>query len=70
MEKLRKSLTGFVVPLLSILLAFVIGAIIMAAMGSNPATALGALFQGAFGTAASVPSFWGPRLFLPPTIMS
>ena len=54
MEKLRKSLTGFVVPLLSILLAFVIGAIIMAAMGSNPATALGALFQGAFGTAASV----------------
>lgn len=54
MEKFRKSLTSFLVPLLSILLAFLIGAIIMAAMGSNPATAMAALFKGAFGTAASI----------------
>ena len=54
MEKFRKSLTSFLVPLLSILLAFLIGAIIMAAMGSNPVTAMAALFKGAFGTAASI----------------
>nr|WP_326185005.1 ABC transporter permease [uncultured Oscillibacter sp.] len=54
MEKLKKSLTGFLVPVLSILLAFLIGAIIMLALGSNPLTAMGALFKGAFGTTASI----------------
>lgn len=54
MEKLKKSLTSLIVPLLSVLLAFLIGAIIMLAMGSNPAVAFSALFQGAFGTAASI----------------
>lgn len=54
MEKLKKSLTGLIVPILSVLLAFLIGAIIMLAMGSNPIVAFGALFQGAFGTAASI----------------
>lgn len=54
MEKLRKLLTGFLVPVLSILLAFLIGAIIMAALGANPLTAMGALFKGAFGTVASI----------------
>ncbi|MCD8362089.1 MAG: ABC transporter permease [Lachnospiraceae bacterium] len=54
MEKLRKSLTTFLVPLLSILLAFLIGAIIMAGLGANPLTAMYALFKGAFGTSASV----------------
>lgn len=54
MEKLRKSLTGFLVPVLSILLAFLIGAIIMVALGANPLTAMGALFKGAFGTVASI----------------
>lgn len=54
MEKLKKSLTGLIVPILSVLLAFLIGAIIMLAMGSNPLVAFGALFQGAFGTTASI----------------
>lgn len=54
MGKYKKSLTGLLVPLLSVLLAFLIGAIIMLAMGSNPLVAFGALFQGAFGTAASI----------------
>lgn len=54
MGKYKKSLTGLLVPLLSVLLAFLIGAIIMLAMGSNPLVAFGALFQGAFGTTASI----------------
>ncbi|MEE1086413.1 MAG: ABC transporter permease [Schaedlerella sp.] len=54
MGKAKKSLTSFIVPLLSVLLAFLIGAIIMAAMGSNPLVAFRALFQGAFGTTASI----------------
>lgn len=54
MEKFKKSLTGLIVPILSVLLAFLIGAVIMLAMGSNPIVAFGALFQGAFGTAASI----------------
>lgn len=54
MEKLRKTLTALVVPLLSILLAFLIGAIIMAALGTSPLVGMSALLQGAFGTAASI----------------
>ncbi len=54
MEKFRKSLTSLIVPILSVVLAFLIGAIIMLAMGSNPVVAFSALFQGAFGTAASI----------------
>lgn len=54
MEKMKKSLTSIVVPVLSILLAFLIGAIIIAAMGSNPLLAVSALFKGAFGNAASI----------------
>lgn len=40
MEKLRRSLGSFAVPLLSILLAFIIGGIIMAALGADPFTAV------------------------------
>lgn len=54
MVKLKKSLTAFLVPILSILLAFGIGAIIMAAMGASPATAISALFRGAFGSPAAI----------------
>ena len=54
MGKFKKSLTSLIVPLLSVILAFLIGAIIMLAMGSNPIVAFSALFQGAFGTAASI----------------
>ena len=54
MEKLKKSLTSFLVPVLSVVLAFAIGAIIMVAMGANPAKALTSLFRGAFGTTAAI----------------
>ena len=49
MEKLKKSLTGLIVPVLSVLLAFIIGAIIMAGMGTNPVVAFSALFKGEKG---------------------
>lgn len=54
MEKLRRSLGSFAVPLLSILLAFLIGGIIMAALGADPFTAVKFLFQGAFGSRANI----------------
>ncbi len=54
MIKIRKSLGTILVPLISILLAFLIGAVIMVALGANPAVAFSALFQGAFGNAASI----------------
>ena len=55
MEKLKRSLSSFAVPLLSILLAFLIGGIIMAALGAVPFAALKYLFQGAFGSRAGPP---------------
>ncbi len=45
-----KNATGLIVPLISILLAFIIGAIIMAALGANPLEAIKALAEGSFGT--------------------
>jgi len=45
-----RNLSGLIVPLLSILLAFVIGAVIMAALGANPAEAFQYLIKGSFGT--------------------
>lgn len=54
MEKLKKSAGSFLVPLLSILLAFIIGGIIMAALGANPFAAVKYLFQGAFGSKANI----------------
>ena len=53
MNKLTKSLSSFVVPLISILLAFLVGMIIMVCMGKNPADALYYLGFGAFGNAAN-----------------
>lgn len=47
-------LVNFLVPVISILLAFVIGCIIMAALGANPFTALQALCVGAFGSLRNV----------------
>ena len=38
------------VPVISVLLAFIIGCIIIAALGANPVTALQALWKGAFGS--------------------
>ena len=42
------------VPLISVLLAFLVGCIIMAALKANPGTALKALWKGAFGSTRSV----------------
>ncbi len=42
-------LINFLVPILSVLLAFVIGCIVIAVLGANPVTALQALWTGAFG---------------------
>ena len=52
--KFKKSLGAFLVPLLSILLAFVIGGIIMTALGADPFLAVKYLFQGAFGSKAGI----------------
>lgn len=45
-----KKLSGLFVPLISILLAFIIGAIIMAALGANPLDAYQYLIKGSLGT--------------------
>ena len=54
MAKSGKSLIGFIVPLLSILLAIAIGAVIMACLGANPAVALKSLVTGAFGSKPNI----------------
>ena len=54
--KIRKNLVSILVPLASVLLAFLIGAIIIASLGSNPISAVGYLFQGAFGKANNIAS--------------
>ena len=43
-------IVNVMVPLISVLLAFIIGCIIIAALGANPITALQALWKGAFGS--------------------
>ena len=45
---------GLLVPLISVLLAFLIGCIIMAVLGANPLTALQSLWIGAFGNLRNV----------------
>lgn len=52
--KNSSKLVNFLVPVISILLAFLIGCIIMAALGANPLTALQALWAGAFGSLRNV----------------
>ena len=47
-------LVSFLVPIISILLAFVIGCIIMAVLGANPFVALESLWIGAFGSLRNV----------------
>lgn len=53
MNQLKKSFSSMLVPLLSILLALIIGCIIIAALGASPFGALAALAKGAFGSKAS-----------------
>ena len=43
-------LVSFLVPIISILLAFVIGCIIMAVLGANPFVALESLWIGSLGS--------------------
>ena len=47
-------IVNLLVPIVSVLLSFVIGCIIMAALGANPATALQSLWIGALGTMRNV----------------
>ena len=50
----KNKLFSVLVPLISVLLAFLIGCIIMVGLKANPGTALGALWKGAFGSKRSV----------------
>ena len=54
MNSLRKHMAGIIVPIVSILLAFIIGAVIMAFLGANPLEAMQYLFIGAFGSKANI----------------
>ena len=54
--KVKNRLMNAAVPLVSVLLAFLIGAIIIAALGSNPVDAIRYLLVGAFGKPANVAS--------------
>ena len=47
-------LMNLAVPVLSVLLAFLIGCVIMAALGANPLTALQSLWIGSFGSLRNV----------------
>ena len=51
---MKSKMVNILVPLISILMAFVIGCAIIAVLGANPAVALRALFVGAFGSARNV----------------
>jgi len=53
-DKFKRTLSAFIVPILSILLAFGIGAIIILALGANPVTAVKYLFRGSFGTKQNI----------------
>lgn len=54
MKKLQDKLANVAVPVISILLAFLVGVIIMIALGANPADAMKYLFIGAFGNANNI----------------
>ena len=45
---------SLLVPIISVILAFLIGCIIMAALSANPAVALQALWKGAFGSVRNI----------------
>ena len=48
--KNTSKIVNVMVPVISVLLAFIVGCIIIAALGANPITALQALWKGAFGS--------------------
>ncbi|SDL04507.1 ABC transporter permease [Natronincola ferrireducens] len=49
-KKLQEIKLNFFISLISLIMAIVVGAIVIAALGSNPLEAYGALLKGAFGT--------------------
>ncbi len=51
---MKNKFVNILVPLISVLLAFVIGCVVMAALGANPFVALQALWTGAFGSMRNV----------------
>ena len=51
---MKNKLVNILVPLVSILLAFIIGCVVMAVLGANPFVALQSLFIGAFGNARNL----------------
>ena len=48
--KLKDNLAKILIPILSILIAFIAGGIIILCLGKNPVEAYGYLFSGAFGS--------------------
>lgn len=50
----KKHLMKIVIPLVSVLLAFLVGGIVILSIGKNPLEAFGYLFQGAFGSKGAV----------------
>ena len=54
MKTSNKHFSSVIVPLLSILLALLIGVVIMLALKADPGLAMKSLFQGAFGSASSI----------------
>lgn len=54
MKTKDRHFSGVIVPLLSIILALLIGVIIMLSLGSDPVLALRTLFTGAFGSKANI----------------
>ncbi len=54
MSKFTKYFSSFLVPIISIVLALIIGSIIITVLGSNPIIALQYLFKGAFGSSANI----------------
>ena len=51
---MKNKFVNILVPLISVLLAFVIGCVVMTALGANPFVALQALWTGAFGSMRNV----------------
>ena len=54
MKKGKTSISSIVVPLISILLALLVGAVIMIALGADPILAMQMLLKGAFGTKGGI----------------
>ncbi len=50
LARLRPSLAGYLVPVVAVLAALVIGVIILVRLGVNPFEAFGAMFDGALGS--------------------